>query len=493
MADAKIRILHLSDIHYLVGSDPDNTRTILLNGLKKYFKKTYVMKVECVVLTGDFLNQGKFNSTSSSIIDFIKEVCMISLSDDRKDEWQKHVFFCPGNHDANRNASRDDGRGGSYESISRADALKNAISSSPDRMESSARKDYPLLANDSFWLFNHAVCPGISGSEGTYGEYCLFHEDVKSNNFGGDTFRFFFVGINTALYAGQIREKKAVKTDLAEKRRVLFEMERDGFPDYHSAKKTYDEYLRYYNELVNAEADDKGKLCFINEVSENRLRDEIASQSKEGSHKVLFFGHHPLDWLTTEARKSLAVFARTYSKRPIYLCGHEHRPRVKTQKVDFISSSTNVLELEVGGGFPDRSGWNELSFAVYTLHASSESKAESVTGVIGCWRNLIDRGSIQNMQEDQDEYEWIFIKFENGFARAPAASPLPSSYEEVHEIPEVDRTDNINNYINKNPEPPIPKKDKQRERKIYKNDILSKYDNSLKRGHKNDKNERRND
>ena len=403
---SQICCLHLSDIHYMVGPDSENMRNNLYQGLELYFKNANNTRVDCIVLTGDFFQQGQYISDSKSCVDFIEEVCRKCLKDDRKDEWRKHVFFCPGNHDLNRDSSFNNVD--RNETISRTTALKRAKTASPHYMMGPEKDEYDFLVNDSFWLFNRVINSEITG-EKNYGEYHLFCEELVDND---TCYKIFFVGINTALYAGQIREKADIKADIAQTRQTLFDAEKACFPDYSIAKDTYARYLRLHNELVNVEANDIGKLCFISDKSSVSLKRDISVKSDQIVNPfVLFLGHHPLEWLTEEARKRFAIFAKNYCNKAIYLCGHEHKPKVNDVEVPFINDDPyHVVELEVGGEFPDKSEWNSLSFSIYTL-TFGDNESVKLNGTIGCWCRYVDNTIIAFAKAMPHAHGWQFVDF----------------------------------------------------------------------------------
>ena len=403
------RWLHLSDIHYMVDPDTGRTQDIILDKLRECCSVTYV---NCIVITGDFFQQGQYQSNGSNdrhnCIAFLKDVCSICLPPVLRDNWKDYIIFCPGNHDIDRGATLTSETIKSI--LTRKKVLKNAASTSQHRMLETGSEQYRLLTNNTFWLYQKAICGEIqSDSIGDY-EYRIFEKTSDDNQ------RIVFVSINTALYAGQTREINEIKKDLFECRKYLQEADNQNYPDsnYTKPEEEYKNYLRLHRELINGEANDKGKLCFISIDSEDALKDVLDTIRNRNalSPVYIFLGHHPLSWLSEEAKKEFAKLAEQYSPETIiYLCGHEHRPAVHTTRVEYNGTdSINVLELEVGGDFADPAHWNVPSFSIDEIKFEDDGAAH-LAGKIFWWCRYLEHDSIEFALNLKHEYGWQEVAF----------------------------------------------------------------------------------
>ena len=396
-----IKFLHLSDIHYMVNADSQAVRRDFIQELKKFDNE-----IDCVVLTGDFLQQGEYEKerTGNNVIDFIEEVCSSCLKSNYKIAWKEHVFFCPGNHDLNRGASFSDKT--NKKNVSRNDILRDVVGESKDVMVKPEDPDYKRLVDDSFELFNTIFSKELCNED--YGEYHIFKQKSDDVVCPCDV---FFIGLNTALYAGQEKEKTAIIDDIAKLDGKLSDAKKHFFQNPDEVKEDFDKFVRLYDELINGGVDDKGKLCFISYESRKAIKKEIKPRDLLISPLVIgiFFGHHPLEFLTEKARKEFANFmADSFDdEQHIYLCGHEHKPKVGITDIQLEgTNSETVIELEVGGVFADKAGWNSASFAIYELSIDEPSNELKLNGEIACFSNSISKESGKFLKEKI--YGWTY-------------------------------------------------------------------------------------
>ena len=416
---SRIRWLHISDIHYLTNADSARLQTNIENKLKTCFSNA-TRKVDCIIVTGDFFYKGEFQSSGQAkdCVSFLKRICEICLKENNN--WKQHVFFCPGNHDLVREATRHDAVGNRV--LTRKEEIKKAKKSSPNRMIPIGSDVYRLLSEDSFWVYQQTIYRQLrTAVQSGNLEYSIFRETVLDDASASYN-DVFFIGVNTALYAGQELEKDEIKLKIMECRNQLQEADNKfyiGTPDdsktgYEKANKVYEEYLKLHRELVFGEAHDKEKLCFISESSEELLKKEL--ELSHGNYPIyLFFGHHPLSWLTDDAKKrfgSLMVSCSSGNNGKIlYLCGHEHRPRVDEISITYEgNNNVHVLELGVGGNFADPSGWNIPSFAVDEISFNGSGDA-TLKGTIYCWCKTLDKESVKYADEEKVAYGWKEIEF----------------------------------------------------------------------------------
>ena len=405
------RFLHLSDIHYMVDPDTDRVRNTVLDKLRGLCSNQD-NSINCVVITGDFFQQGQYLSNGlnarHSCISFLREVCEICLPSSLRDNWKDHVIFCPGNHDIDRAAILPSETHKSI--LTRKTVLKDAVNSSQHRIFSADAEKYRLLTNNTFWLFQKAICEDLQPDCIGDFEYRVFEKKV-------DIFqRIVFVSINTALYSGQTREKNEIKKELFESRKYLQAADDQNYPDsdYKEPTEQFKKYLELHRELINGEANDKGKLCFISVNSEDALKQTLNTINGQSvlSPIYIFLGHHPLAWFSEGAKKEFAKFAEQYSKESIiYLCGHEHRPAVRKTSVEYNGTdSINVLELEVGGDFADSNQWNIPSFAIEEITIEENGMAH-LAGRLFCWCKYLENNTIEFAINQKYAYGWQEIEF----------------------------------------------------------------------------------
>lgn len=406
---AEIRWLHLSDIHYMVDPNATNIKRNLLEEIERYFENDSKDLVDDVIITGDFLQCGEYNcADGQNCIKFINEICARCLKKIYREEWKQHVFFCPGNHDLNRNVSYNSEA--EKKVYVRDEVLKKSVERSSARINVTNDEWYGLLTRGSFWLFDKTVGKELLGDEyETYGEYRSFTGHVEGENSGDNV---VFVGLNTALYAGQMRDKSVIEKDVKEKQEKLKEIQdkvlyKGQCNTDENSVEIYREYLRVQNELINGAADDREKLCFLSSKKERELTESISNMNQP---IVVLFGHHPLGWLTDNARKSLASWAKHSGfGAKLYLCGHKHKPKLQNFSVDFeADASYQLIELGIGGGFADESEWNVLSFSINTIKFC-ENGDVTLNGKIGCMCKYIDEKLIDYSNEKT--YGWQYFEY----------------------------------------------------------------------------------
>lgn len=422
------RWLHLSDIHYMLEPDSVHIRNRIKKKLNQYVINNPEPFMNCVVITGDFLQQGKYLYTDEperyDCLTFIHEICNICLYPSLREKWEEYVVFCPGNHDINRLASQK--RLKQKDVVCRETVLKRAIKNSPDRMidqkVNTENSDYNLLTNETFWLYDELFCePYKKGAfKGNY-EYRIFCSspirDPSART--SDTLkkdlnrRIIFIALNTALYAGQQRDKEEIRHDLADAEKVIERNKMNNHPDYSQSRKDYAHYLSVHQELICGEARDEGKLCFISRTSENEIKESLKTLC-DGSAIPYFIliGHHPLSWMTLDAQKHFANFADSLDQTPVvYLCGHEHKPKVHRPEVNRVQAETfKPVEIEVGGDFADDTEWNTPSFAIDTLCFEDDNSAY-LKGEVFCWCKYLEKNCIEFATENSFSYGWQKVDF----------------------------------------------------------------------------------
>lgn len=106
--DKKLRILHISDIHYSNKNIDAFERMVKAPFLEFIKEKNKEKQIDVICLTGDLINQGTggFASTNEAFSNFDKD--FISPLIDVIDIDKQSIFICPGNHDVNRELDKDD-------------------------------------------------------------------------------------------------------------------------------------------------------------------------------------------------------------------------------------------------------------------------------------------------------------------------------------------------------------------------------------------------
>lgn len=105
--DKRLRILHISDIHYSNKNKDAFERMVKAPFFEFIKEKNKEKQIDVICLTGDLINQGTggFASTDEAFSNFDKD--FISPLVDVLDIDKQSIFICPGNHDVNRELDKD--------------------------------------------------------------------------------------------------------------------------------------------------------------------------------------------------------------------------------------------------------------------------------------------------------------------------------------------------------------------------------------------------
>ena len=256
------RWLHISDLHCYL--DPNQTQ----------MKAAFISKVSAllqdkpinsIIITGDFFNKGTF--AFGPLKQFLEDVYYV-CSERCGWRWERgtkmtRCFFCPGNHDLNRNVSWhkknvDFSSDTLPQIFSRNVVLTDTVKNHPDQFPNSSLLKYKVLTEESFWQFYNAMerlC-GYPDPDSKHKNECnvfLANDDTIDP--------IFFVGLNTELYAGQIRSSDEILKDIS----AAYSAYSDSHNrlDFDTATREYSRYTNFMRELGNNIAKDDGKLCFI--------------------------------------------------------------------------------------------------------------------------------------------------------------------------------------------------------------------------------------
>ena len=341
-------------------------------GLKYYIQRH---PVDCIVITGDLFDRGIFSTTAkNSLKSFLTELYSLcseaskSMPDARQWKWSENdpmdrLFYCPGNHDLDRNATYKDETSGAW--ITRNEILHTSTEQGEFL---NTQHSHNLLTTGSFGDFFSTLQELRTGKE---------NSPVSPVNCEAQLFSVpnlnplvTFLSINTALLAGRFKEQP----DLDAKLVTSFKK----FEDLHRSLDTRNALNAYkdYSDLVmihKKEAiDDFGQLCFISKDTSVMLEQHL--HSIELPHITILFGHHPTSFLSEEAQNVLKPFVRN-NQISLYLRGHTHTPEIsKTSLRDEDNDYLSRWEVGVGGLFKNKDDkFNQLSFSVGTIMAAQDN------------------------------------------------------------------------------------------------------------------------
>lgn len=393
---AKFRWLHLSDIHFV--NDPNDAflHREILNKIQMVLKLEADNPIRCIVISGDFFLRGKPDDKLRGFLEELYGLC----SEAGGWNWTKggpmeRLFICPGNHDLNRTVGTEHGE--HY----RPDELKELVEKHPDEFISQPDNGkgsvYDLMTERTFWKYKQFVGDIVKPipADTKFGYECqLFQADENET-----PNPVVFVGINTALYAGQLRNKDAIKADAAAKYEEFLKYHK--MLEYKKASGAYEEYSQYQEELIDGNlACDGGKLCFISSAAQSEIKEKIGAMRP--SPLVIIFGHHSLDMLTKTAQQKEAFFASECNNAHMYLCGHSHQPGYKEVKTNISLGNSYVQQqICVGGSFADKSEYNLCSFSVGNIEWRNDSKVEA-SATLYVWKKIFD-----DEGELEKNFQWI--------------------------------------------------------------------------------------
>lgn len=394
----QFRWLHLSDVHYISNSNQSNLNNELLQKIKQVTEST---PVDCIIITGDFFSQGIPDASLKSFLSDLYNIC----SDTGKwnvttENPMERLFVCPGNHDLNRNAANR------YEGYYRyrPDVLRELTASDPDEFIAPASKyQYDLMTKHAFWEYNQLAEK--------------LNRSIKQNKFKYECNIFqvngsctlnpvVFVGINTELYAGQVRPTVEIKHDAAAKFSEFLTLQKEY--DFQQAIEAYKQYCSFYQELIDGNvARDEKKLCFISASAQQYTSDIIKNINPPPI--VIIFGHRSIESFTEEAQRKEALFANNCNRSQIYLCGHSHRPGYTEVKTIFEGTNPYTqYQICVGGSFVDSYGYNTCSFSIGTITWKNEEKPE-LTGTLYIWKELFDSNNVDGVTVKP--FHWVKCPF----------------------------------------------------------------------------------
>ncbi len=393
--ETAFRWLHLSDLHFVSTPPYENMQCKLLDKLKEVI--TLSSPVDCIVITGDFFNKGVYDEKVTAFLKELYQLC--SESGDwhwKEGDFMDRLFVCPGNHDLERNA-------GCYKA-NKANRKEKEYLYRPKVIKNLAREDsakdifgghgkenslYSLLTEKTFLQYEeiilHLLPPGRLGK---YKHECIVYTGPKLSTPNP----VVFIGINTELYAGQVRESKEILNDIASIHKEILEHEANQ--DFEDAKRAYERYVQLSEQVRDGNfADDDKKLCFISEDAQKYVKDLISGITDP---IVIMFGHRSLSALTDGARIAEANFAKNFCfHSKIYLCGHSHKLGYKTIETALVGDAPyDQYQTCVGGVFADFSEYDDFSFSIGEI--SWRNGAPTAYGTLYLWAK----------RQIDDSYDW---------------------------------------------------------------------------------------
>lgn len=379
------RWLHISDIHFSEDADNDSFRDNFLHGVRSgpdcienYGLEWQIKQtpVDCILLTGDLFNRGKWSSSQRGrALAFLKEIyhicsdASIGLSAWNWTDGQPmdRLYYCPGNHDLNRNAVnvKDD-----IVSV-RSDVLPAIVKQTKTHGYFIGEKDpeYSLMTQATFGPFFH-IMGELTGHQASNLEVQLFMPPQQVDPDGVSSVAF--VSINTALTAGQLYDGASLEPDMLQLHQLF--RDADRVLNTQEALTHYKKFHELAQKRLGKIANDRGNLCFISESAQQLILDELAKQKSRPI--VVLLGHHPITDLSEQARSRFQTFAKKCNASRIYICGHNHIPEGDIFSTIDKYGGSPLYQVCVGGIFADNSGYNQCSFSIGTLQPSPSSDRE---------------------------------------------------------------------------------------------------------------------
>lgn len=322
------RWLHISDLHFNAAYEQESQFEDLLMGVECRGAEAQSMEqggmkyvldrepIDCIILSGDVFNQGCINGTTKvKVARFLRQLYRV-CSDTSKWGWNegepmKRLFFCPGNHDLDRNAALSGAEGGC---LCRGDVLEQ---SSEDGFLVGDEKRKKLLTEKSFFEFNkfmNSIC--LSSDDDENYEYKIFKIYDKNSQKP-----YVFTALNTALSAGQkhIDKDKIVGEVISSAQEAVKSFLRK---EERKALSFIESIVSKLRVLIKEPSNDDGKLCYISEDSNIKLKEESVFDEAKF---VIAFGHHPISFFCDAAKKRCLGTLRKIGAK-LYLYGHTHEP-----------------------------------------------------------------------------------------------------------------------------------------------------------------------
>lgn len=366
------RWLHLSDLHFISSSNDKLGHDIILYGTYGPSRASNAHNldegglnwaiqqspVDCIVISGDFLLQGNFNeSVQRKLKDFLQEIYAICNTANNwgwdREKPMDRLFWCPGNHDLNRDVVMVE----EEHPIYRKDLIQNASDESGYFHPGSYGS---LLTEKTFYKIYNFMreLRGDSLEDNNYEAKLFFVPDLRDPP-------ICFIAINTALSAGQIC-RKDVSSDV--------EKYFNDFFKYHNtqdAKSALQAYQSYYNCLQiqrHEIIEDEHHLCFISEGQAKQIQRMLNSQNR---YIAFLVGHHPFYFFNKAARDCFRIFINS-NAISLYLHGHTHvvqRTAPTNAGIPIDDDSKIVIpSIGVGGLFLNSTEeYNQLSFSIGSI------------------------------------------------------------------------------------------------------------------------------
>lgn len=379
------RWLHITDIHSTSSIVDSNFKESFLEEVKREISGKN-KAVDCIIFTGDLFNRGKWtNEDRDKVEKFLMEIyeqcSMVGGWNWEKGQPMTRFFYCPGNHDLNRNAAyqHDERDSKIYRSDILSDVVKTSslgtLTFSNNHSQNYTTEDeenYKLFTKEAFSPFFN-VMNSLTQNESNYNQVGAgdYSYEVRTFHAKNENFSIVFVAINTSILAGQQFKRNDICTQMSEVYKHFKECQITQ--DYKGALNEYKKYVTLASKSNGLITDDKEHLCFLREKAQEQLIEKINAMDNDPI--IIFMGHHPLNWFSKEGRDSLLGLMRKL-KVKIYLCGHEHK--VKYKELTSLPGGTkfHYYQISVGGPFSDSSNFNQCGFSIGTLLSGDDLPEE---------------------------------------------------------------------------------------------------------------------
>lgn len=384
-----VKWVQISDIHIMENDDvvTNQLRENIINEISR------IRNLDCVIITGDFFFKGKVN------FDWLK-----NFLEQIKSRVNKKIFFCPGNHDVNRNATLYDAK--TSRIIVRDEIVQNSRNSEGDFLDNNQPQELKLLTETSFSYF-YQIMDKILGDEKKREnfEYDIF--PLNKNDGNADP---VFIALNTELLSGQRRSKEDIRNCIEKESKEISKALLSGNTD--KLKASLSRYLDAYKELQDGVPVDDN-LCFISLKS---VRDICSYINASMNMPVIVFGHRPITQMPNIIQQRFRSFMESIGSK-IYLCGHEHK--VGVHEVNIAIPETNsytFYQITVGGSFTDQSHYNKCSFAVCELIQEPVQNALLLKTELYLWNKRFSEYDIEGYDSNaagNRPFEWETVKLKD--------------------------------------------------------------------------------
>lgn len=405
-----LKILHISDLHLKKESTSESSYREMLK--EEISRNRRISDADCLIVSGDLFNRGCLD---------------IDLLDECKD------FFCglpgckitivvPGNHDADRTASRTEAY--NMHLLRRNIVLEKgnfAFNKGEFTLTDNEKEILYTKSFDAFMSFSKAMGFKSFVTPIACDEVSEYPYEVQVYDHKVDGVIVRFVLLNTALIAGQsIRGD-----DYQEKKKQLEEEHREALQkgDSISAAKKRLEIAELVNQfekdgetIIDEQLEEEvkhnnntaemlryGRLSLSKDGTSALIR--IAKETrKDGIPITIFVGHHGYQYLSYEMQKVLKQ-AMEACGSGVYLCGHAHEAGIYSYKIGNNSKPEKVQQIQAGVMYGNGTG--QVQYGFNFIHFKTDDDKRNIVQGTGESHFLISKAS--------GEPGWAKEEFNLGF------------------------------------------------------------------------------